>query len=594
MGACLAPPRKQPKWRVFCIALLCNVVIYELPYALTLARTGWTSLPPVMAVDQMLYLNLSSIQHVSADEVVNPWYGNAVLTSDVPHLRFAAAFVLFRFTRALLRSWTVAMLLWAATWAALSFWAAVFCLHSFFPDAKPGLVLLSSTGLMVLAPPLTYLAEVRHFWSLPQLLELHLPFVRFAIPQVIVPALLIYLGLQARALSGGSKSVLGLMALCQFGVCVGFPYFLPVLAIGTGLSILIAKSALSGIRLTWLSILGFGATCGFLDIGYLLLGDFRSSQGNVQFNPHLRPEMILPCMKPFMLVLALFAGLAMISRAAAGTKATVAGLALANALFGFSDVVFPPQAQILDHPYYLIALTMWLPLLVFLWAFLQHFESRAMSVALISMVVALSLWESFAIFKSNQTVNMIQAAALSEIKKLSLTGQDMVIAPAHSADDISSWIPLVSSARVLYTSDGENILSAADTRTVQPLRQSLYLSMAGMDLINLTRITADHSPDSLLNSLVQQGERGYERSPLLSDRLHARSLVRERLEPLLSTLQDDPTLPNSVFSSYKRIIVLDTSSEPLFVPTVFSRWMQIDHAYISNGIRIWICHARVS
>jgi hypothetical protein len=36
-------------------------------------------------------------------------------------------------------------------------------------------------------------------------LELRLPFVRFAYPQVIVPLVLAYWGLQVRALKSGSK-----------------------------------------------------------------------------------------------------------------------------------------------------------------------------------------------------------------------------------------------------------------------------------------------------------------------------------------------------------------------------------------------------
>ena len=89
-------PEKISKRAIFFAALLCSVLFYELPYILTLARTGWTPLPPVVAADQMLYLNLSAIHHVSPTEVVNPWYGGLVSTLDVPHLRFPITFLLFR------------------------------------------------------------------------------------------------------------------------------------------------------------------------------------------------------------------------------------------------------------------------------------------------------------------------------------------------------------------------------------------------------------------------------------------------------------------------------------------------------------------
>ena len=58
---------------IFFAALLSSIAIYELPYLLTLAKTGWSPLPPVVdyPADQMLYLNLSTIHHASATEVVN-------------------------------------------------------------------------------------------------------------------------------------------------------------------------------------------------------------------------------------------------------------------------------------------------------------------------------------------------------------------------------------------------------------------------------------------------------------------------------------------------------------------------------------------
>src|SRR5205814_2216252 len=84
------------------------------------------------------------------------------------------------------------------------FFAAFFCLESLFPRAKPRLPLIAAIGLLVLQSPLTYLAEIRQLPSVAGLSELLLPYLRFAIPQVIVPAVLAYLGLQTRVLKCGS------------------------------------------------------------------------------------------------------------------------------------------------------------------------------------------------------------------------------------------------------------------------------------------------------------------------------------------------------------------------------------------------------
>lgn len=583
---------EMSKRPIFFAALLCSVAFYELPYILTLAKTGWTPLPPILESDQMLYLNLSAIHHASATEVVNPWYGDLVPAVDVPHLRFPITFVLFRFTHAVFGSWTAAMLVWAAVWAALTFVAAVFCLDSLLPDAKPRLTLVAALGVVVLQPPLTYLAEIRRLPSVAGFFELHLPYLRFAIPQIIVPLVLAYWGLQARALKDGSKWLLASMALFQLAVCAAFPYFLPVLAVGTAIAILIAKRRKSETNLSWSATMVFGGICGLLDIGYLLLAGLGKSHGNVQFAPQFRAAMILPAMRPYVFELVIASGLAMFSRASVAARATVAGLALSNALFGFSDVFFPAEAQILEHPHYIISLTTWLPLLVFMWVFLEALDSPALRTALISVLALIGVWEGFASYRSSISANMLQTAAVAELEKLALTDKDLVVAPAQFSNDISSWVPLVSPSKVLYTSDGENILSATDTRREQTFRQAVYLSMAGMNLASLASVTASDSPSSRLNALVQQGDRGYQRSPLAADRQRARSLVRERLGPLLAQLDADPALARGLLAGHERIIVIDSSSQPFFDPSAFSKWIEIGKAYEKNGTRVWICRSR--
>src|SRR5207244_6023874 len=96
--------------------------------------------------------------------------------------------------------------------------------------------------------------------------------------------------------------------------------------------------------------------------------------------------------------------------------------------------------------------------------------------------------------------------------------------------------PLVSRAKVLFTPDGENILSAAETRSEQPFRQSAYLSLAGMDVDTLTSVSRHDDPRFRFDPLLQQGDRGYQRSQLAADRERARSFVKERLGPQLAML----------------------------------------------------------
>lgn len=577
--------------RFFVAFLLCSILFYELPYFLTLRKTGWQPLPPVLSMDQFLYLNLSNIQHVSATEVVNPWYGDRVPVSAVGYLRFPITFLLFRFTHVFFHSWMAAMLVWAGMWAGLTFVAGFFCLNSLFPNGDRSLIAIGAFGLVVLQSPLTYAAEIARLPSTSGFLELWLPFIRFAFPQVIVPVVLLYWGLQARALRSGSKwNVVG-MVLMQLGACVAYPYIVLVMAMGTAIAIAIAQHRRDEIALSRAAVLTFAMACGVLDIGYLVLAGLGKTNGNVQFATEFRPEMILPAFRPYVLLLVLGAVLALTSRASLAARATVAGVALSNALFAFSAVFFPPSTMMLSHINYVLTLTTWLPLMVAGWAVLEKFDSRPLRVGLSLTLFLIASWESFATYRVNLSVNTLHAAAVEQLEKLALTSNDLVVAPGQFSDDISSMVPLVSSARTLYTPNSENILSLDSIRSEQTSRQALYLALGGMNLSQLISITESGKID-LLNSLEQHGDRGYHNSPLEADRQHVRAVLRQRLGPLLSQLQSYPDSANSLFSGYQRVIVIDSSSAPFFQPVAFARWLDIEQAYQRDGTRVWVCRPK--
>ena len=149
--------------------------------------------------------------------------------------------------------------------------------------------------------------------SVSGIYDLRLPYMRFAFPQVIVPVVFAYLGLQTRALKSGSKGAWVGMALLQFAACCAFPYVLPIVAVATAITILIIECYSRQKALRWPTPLLFAAACGVLDIGYLLLAGLATSHGNIQFGLHFRPEMIIPSMRPYVLLLLIGAGLALAS-----------------------------------------------------------------------------------------------------------------------------------------------------------------------------------------------------------------------------------------------------------------------------------------
>ena len=578
---------------VYILALVCSILVYELPSVLTLMKVGWEPIPPVLVADQMLYLNLSTVHHVSSTEVLNPWYGTRVLAVDVPHLMFPVTFVLFRMVHSLFSSWTAAVLAWNALWTALTFAAAAFCFKAFFPNTDKNLTYIAAFGVLVLQSPLIYFQEIWQLLRLHPLYGLPLPYLRFAIPQVILPCILLYWGLQVIALRRASWPVLGGMALLQFAVCAAFPYYVPILALGTGIAFLIAANREEP-ALTWPVALGFAAVCGVLDIGYVSLVGLGKSHANVHLSLQFRPEMILPSIRPYLIILLVASALVLLSRTSLPVRSTVAGLALASAVFGFVDVFFAPEAQMLQHPHYVIALVTWLPLVVFLWPILENTKRPWSRVAIVCGLLAIGIWEGYSSYRMTLPINSSQQNAIREIRQLDLTERDLVIAPSRFSDDISAWIPLLSTAKVLFAANGENILSGADTRTVQTVRQSLYLMMAGMNVASLERSIGPNSSDSQIRPLLQQTDQTYAGSPLQSDQLKLRNLLRERLVQVFSRFENDPATSSEILGGYDRIYVIDGDRTRFFDEAAFSKWLFIDQSRNEEGIKIWLCHPRFS
>ena len=580
---------------LFSAALLCGVAIYELPYILTLAKTGSSPLPPAFETpaDQVLYLNLSALHYVSPTDIVNPWYGDIVRAVDVPHRRFPVAFFLFHITQSMIGSWTTAMLVWAAIWSALTFAAAAFCLDSFLPAKDPFLIVTGALVLLLLQSPLNYLAQISALPSLKGFSNLHLPFVRFLFPQVVMPFALAYWGLQTRVLKNASYYGLGGMALLQLVGLATFPYILPVIAVGTAISVLIIMRRNSEIAVSKPAVLAFAFVCGLLDIGYLSLVGLGESRGVTQYAVHFYPAMIRASARPYVLLLVVAAALAMFSRTSLAARATVAGLALSHALLAFSDVLVPNSTSMIRvHVNYFLTVTTWLPLLLFVLPFLEKLKPRPLRGALIGGLLLIGCWQGFANYRWGLPYNLPQAAAAVEFQQLHLTATDLVIGPGLFSVDISCQVPLLSPARVLFTRDAEDILSADRIRDEQTLRQAIHLEMGGINHNSLVSLTDPSAPLLPLNPIAQFGDLAYLWSPLPTDNLQVRRMIRERLGPVLAQLDSDPTLAYSLLAGYDRIIIIDVRSDPYFSPSAFSNWLAIDKAYETKELKVWTCHSK--
>lgn len=581
---------RKPLFRVLLAAgLLCVVVVSELPFVLTLVRTGWSPLPPVVdyPADQMLYLNFTVIQHSAPRTVVNPWYGEQVPIADVPHLKFPVTFWLFDALRHVFHSWTVTMLVWTGIWSLLIFSAAVFCLRSIAPELDESYAVILAFALVMLRSPLAYLAAFSHLPPWRNFLDLTLPYERFAFPQVALPAFLAYWGFLAEALRSQRWATLAWMALLQFFCCAAFPYIVPLMALGTLAALVIARFQRREQALSLVWVVVFGGVCAALDGSYLLLTGATRSGGNLKMSLAFHPEQILPSFRPYVALLFAVAILAMFSRVSSAGKTVAAGLAIASGLLGFANVIFPQEALMLIHFNYVNALSTWLALFVFLWPLLMN-RSRRWLPILSGGLVVLALAQGYANYVRSLDFNQLQRAAVAEVRQVGLTASDTVLAPANMSDDISCWIPLVSPAKVVFTRDAENVLSPDRIYAAQALRQAFYLQVTGTTYQSFSALTGPENRRPIPGSFVLFGEEAYLGSSLTADRIRGRSLIRQRLLPALGRLESEPQLGPFLFFGAQRIVIIDDDRKPNFVRSALDKWIDIVSEKHGNGIWLMV------
>ena len=571
---------------LFTIGLLAMLIVSELPFVLTLTKTGWSPLPPVVdyPADQMLYLNFTVIQHSSPAEVVNPWYGDRVPIAAVPHLQFPITFQLFNALRLAVKSWTVAMLIWTAVWSVLTFAAAVFCLRSIAPELDPAYSAVFAFAWLVLRSPLTYVSAFTSLPSYRGFLDLTLPYERFAFPQVALPAFLAYWGFLAKAFRAPRWRTLVWMALLQFAACITFPYIVPLMALGTLIAIMIAAFRSEEQSLSLFQVVSFAASCIALDGMYLLFSGTGHSHGNVQLSLGFHPQHILPSFRPYVFLLFAVAVVALLSRISFAGKAVAAGAAIASGLLGFANVIFPQESLMLIHFNYVNALSIWLALFVFAWPVMAD-RSRRWLPLIAAVLAVLAVAEGYANYVKSLEFNQLQRAAVAEVKQLHLTSADTVLAPANMSDDISCWIPLVSPAKVAFTRDAENVLPRDRIYGEQAVRQAFYLQVTGNSYDSLSALTEPGSTRPIPGSFLLFGEESYLWSPLEADRTYGRALVRQRLLPAMASLSD-PNIANSIFFGSQRVVVIDDDRKPNFVRSALTNWIDIVSEKHENGISV--------
>ncbi len=255
--------------------------IYSYPALRTTRVTSSRVLPPISAPDLSLYLNISGIKTTSDGRVIDPYYGVPVSTARMGYLKFRLAFILFEYLHILLHTnlwWT--LFLWNLFWWGFLCALAVWFFQQFLPDPSPVVVLAGIAFLMFFNFGILQgeLAAWAHLPSWRGFQSVELAYIRPFFPQIPVPLLLLYLGLQIRALQKKSGWLWAAMAATQFVAFMIFPYAMLMMAGITAVSF-VGQLVSRREPIPWLTLAAYALVCGLADLLFFFHGSRLSRTG---------------------------------------------------------------------------------------------------------------------------------------------------------------------------------------------------------------------------------------------------------------------------------------------------------------------------
>ena len=565
--------------RVACLSIFVLVLgVYGYPAIRTTLATRSRALPPISAPDLTLYLNISSIHESNSGQIIDPYYGVAIPRVRLGYLKFRTSFLFFRALNQFLNNdlW-LTVLLWNLIWWGLLCAVALWFFREFLPDCSPlapvaGLAVLMFFNFGILQ---TQLSAWLHLPSLHGFQALELPYIRSFFPQLPVPLLLLYLGLQIKALQKSHWSLWVALAITQFLGFTIFPFAMLMMAGITAvalLGIIISRRS----PLPWGIISLYAIACAASDLGFILHGDQVARSGApgqyslIQLRLSALPHTIGGM---WLVLLVLTVGVFLFRDLTAQVKWPLLGLGITNLLLLMGDTVFSETAlQVSHHAGYFVHFSA-----AILAAFVLSAGTRlvpkvnvvlwGIAVALLAvngMLIAHATYEVF--LPANE-----EHAALAAVLQPDPPGaNDLVIARSLVVDDDCGWVPMLSAARVLYCRSVQVLLSPEQNTQVQRFRQALYLYFTNRDSRWVERVLADPNAVAELTRLTFLGQV----TTRVSDRQDAINEVRTQLIPLLQRIEErDPEVP-AFFSRYQHIFVIDSLSNPFFENSRLSAYLK--------------------
>jgi hypothetical protein len=515
-----------------------------------------------------MYLNLANLKTPSRGQILNPYYLVPVPSNGTAYLKFRLGSSLFGVWDKMLgeRMW-LAMFTWNLFWWASLCVATIWLFERFLPASSVtlglmglGLLMLVNTGML---KPL--LAAWIHLPGLAGFQSLELPDMRAFSPQIPLPLLVIYLGLQMEALRKRSAYPWVGMAALQLLALACVPYATLVMAGLTFVSVL-GQMFLTGLRKFWLAPLTYGAACAIADAAFLMRGSmniYASHVSLIHFQPRLLPHLAGGAW----LVLGLLTiAVAITKTLPPEVKLPLAGLGATTMALMLGDAFVPSTALLLSgHAGYFYHTTLTL-LLVFLTSTaIVRYRARASQIRVaagiaVALIALNGMLVSSAVYRKFLPMNRAQVELAQLLSSWHPAEGDLLVARTRSVDDTCGWGALLLDGHVLFCTDAMTMLTPSQNRTEQSFRQAVYLYLSGKDSDYLQRIVDDPDPQPM----YKLGYWAEAISLSREEQDEGRKAIQADLLPVLQQFESQDVAVRTFFHQFRRVVVIDSLQNPTF------------------------------
>jgi hypothetical protein len=174
---------------------------------------------------------------------------------------------------------------------------------------------------------------------------------------------------------------------------------------------------------------------------------------------------------------------------------------------------------------------------------------------------------AYRIVNKSLSFNKGQFELAGIISDLHLNNRNLIIAPARGLDDASCWLPLITSAHVLFCRDANFALPRKQAYEIYFYRESLYLYLIGRDSLWLKTTLCDGEeflyPTTLLLFLW-----GPEREKVIN-------YVKSIMLPYMSAIEAGDYEAKKLLRGYSNIVIVDRAEKIFIKNNHLSKYLSV-------------------